>query len=81
MSEFVTPAELASELGMHPERVRLLCVRGEVAGARRLGRRWRIHRPTFVASFSGTPEKPGRLRVVRHRLEAGALARIASSVG
>jgi hypothetical protein len=82
VTEFVTPSALSAETGISPDLLRSLAARGRLPGARRLGRRWLIHRPTFVASFEGALAPPARLAAVTrpHRLPGGTLARIASSV-
>lgn len=82
MREFLSPAELAEEAGISADLLRSLAARGRLPGARRMGRRWVIHRPTFVASFAATEAPGARLRALtRPRvLPRGTLARIASSV-
>lgn len=79
--EFLSPAELAREVGISAPRLRGLCLRGKVPGARRLGGRWVIHRPAFVASFAGpTPPGPRLVAPPKRLLTRSDLARIADSV-
>ena len=58
----LTTDDLAELLKLSPAAVRAAIRRGDVPGARRLGRRWRIHRDTFLASFRG-PQPPPKARL------------------
>lgn len=62
--EWVNPAELARLVGLSLTVIRGRLRAGTMAGARRFGRRWVIHLPTFRASFGGEPAPRPRLRRV-----------------
>lgn len=90
--EFCPLADLAREMGLHPETLRLAAQAGEVPGARLYRRRWVVHRPTFAAAWSkaapgprgvhGAPKGPGNLpsAPVRCATAPGALDRAAAGV-
>lgn len=50
--EFLDVAALARLVRLSLPAARAMVRRGEIPGARRLGRKWLIHRDTFVLSFS-----------------------------
>jgi len=42
LDEILTTEEVAKHLKLPPSTIVLLCARGEIPGARKVGRRWRI---------------------------------------
>jgi excisionase family DNA binding protein len=48
----LTPEEVAERMKLAPKTVLLLCRRGELPGARKAGRRWRIPEHALAAYFS-----------------------------
>lgn len=42
MQEYLTPDEIAERFRIHPRTVRRLCKRGDLRGAVKVGRQWRI---------------------------------------
>lgn len=57
MSEMLTPKETADHLRVTPRTVRNLIDRGEIAGAVKVGRQWRIP-AAAVAAVLQTPARP-----------------------
>lgn len=58
MSEFLTIPELAKLLRLSPPAARAAVRRGEVPGARRIGRKWLVRTATFEASFAAPVTTP-----------------------
>lgn len=52
---WLTVPEFAAELQMAERTVRALCARGEIPGARRFGRAWRINRAEFETQPAAKP--------------------------
>ena len=51
MPDFFTPEEIADRFRVHARTVRRLCVRGELRGAVKVGRQWRIPASAVSAAF------------------------------
>lgn len=75
MSEFLTPAEFAELLRVHPATVREQCAAGKIPGAHRIGAHWRIDLVAFRAATA--PQKTAAHQ--RPRLARGSLARLADA--
>ncbi len=50
--EFLTISEAAVLLRLNPGTVYKMAKRGEIAGAAKIGRAWRVHRPTLISSLA-----------------------------
>src|SRR5262245_9680172 len=76
MTEILTPDEASAALKVPRKTVVLLCLRGELVGARKVGRLWRIPRSALEALFSEDhadlqkgPERVARRRVPSRQAE------------
>lgn len=54
--EFLTIREVAALMRYSPDQIGRLCRAGKIAGARRFGSSWRIHRRTFLESIDCTDD-------------------------
>ncbi len=55
---YYSPEEVADYLSVSPETIRNLCRRGEIPGARQVGRQWRIPRSYVESNPSVSDEQP-----------------------
>ncbi len=58
MPEVLTVAELALLLRMNEKSTYDLVAKGKIPGATKVGRIWRVHRPTVVAWLAGQISAP-----------------------
>lgn len=56
--DFLSPAQFARKVGLHPETVRSLCLRGKIVGAVKCGSAWRIDYEAFRGAARMAPAKP-----------------------
>jgi len=54
---FYSPEEVAEYLSVSPETIRNLCRRGDIPGARQVGRQWRIPRSYVESNPTVTEEE------------------------
>ncbi|MDD5308331.1 MAG: helix-turn-helix domain-containing protein [Deltaproteobacteria bacterium] len=59
LPEFLTIEEACDLLRLDRRTIYGMIERGELPGARRCGRTYRIHRPSMISSFSASP-RPAR---------------------
>jgi excisionase family DNA binding protein len=59
---YYSPEEVAEYLHVSAETIRNLCRRGEIPGARQVGRQWRIPREYLLAHPDISDEKDDRQR-------------------
>ncbi len=57
---YYTPEEVASYLDVTPDTIRDLCRKGEIRGARQVGRQWRIPRSYVFGEDSSSPAETNR---------------------
>lgn len=80
MSEWLTPAEFAARLRVHPDTVRRQCILGRLPGASKVGAAWRIDFAAYVEAGKARPPEEPRPRSRRtHRF--GDLRLAAERVG
>jgi hypothetical protein len=60
-SELITVEAAADQLGVTARRLRLLCLKGRVQGARKIGRDWLIPSPPMV--MPGSRVRPGKIKL------------------
>jgi len=54
--EFLTVREVAALMRFSVDRISKLCREGQIAGARKFGGSWRIHKRTFLESIGCTDD-------------------------
>jgi excisionase family DNA binding protein len=58
MTKFLSPCELAQELGVSAKFIYKLLWKNQIPGASQLGRRWFIDKQIFFASLYKQPTRP-----------------------